>query len=125
MTNANSVAQTPDKGESDSPTPTVTRRSMLDSLPERLAADSYVRYLAEQCDEARADRDENRTKVYELLDRGIKLEAERNELRAKLRGVQMWTPRDVAATCLVVAGALYFVLAVVIDLVNAIVTKGA
>lgn len=122
MTNADSVAQTHDNGTPDVPTTTNERYSLLANLPERFADDTYARYLAEQCDLARAQRDEARDKLHDLLGKAAELEGERNVARAQLRGVQMWTPRDIAATALVIAGAVYFVLAVVIDIVNAITT---
>lgn len=89
-----------DNGSTDVPDTTEARHyALLDHLPARLADDSYVQYLAQQADEARAQRDENRDKVFDLLHKGVALEGERNTLRAELTGIKgdRWTMQQVAA----------------------------
>lgn len=78
------------KAPADSPTEETPapRFSFLATLPERLAADEYVRYVACEADKARerADRDERRMTAA-LFD-AAKLESERNIIAAELRGVR-------------------------------------
>lgn len=104
----------------------IERRSLLDTLPDRLAADRYVRYLAAEADEARAkldrERDEHRDlrrDYLETLHKGLHTAVERDTLRAELAGVKAarW---DAADTARIIALVTFCILAIGIFAVPAI-----
>lgn len=112
--NAHERSEAPESQRVDVPTttPDERRRALLDHLPARLAEDSYARYIAQCADEAREERDEARDKMFELLGRGVELEAERNLLRAELRGMKSgtrWEPHQVYLLVVVALAIIGFV----------------
>lgn len=82
------------------------RLSMVDSLPPRLADDTYVQFLARSLDEARADRTESfNCGIYQAAELA-QARAQLSEVRAQL--ARRWTPQDVASYTAMVAAIVFF-----------------